>query len=54
MEMLTIPASQWEKLKTVYIRKQRGETENDEKNEEDPLIAEAKKLFGDELIEIKK
>lgn len=54
MEMLTVPEKEWEKLKTVYIQKQRGEPTKDEKDEEDPLVAEAKKLFGDELIEIKK
>ncbi|HEX7064564.1 MAG TPA: DNA polymerase III subunit gamma/tau [Bacillales bacterium] len=54
MEMLTVPAAEWEKLKTAYIQKQRGETEENGKEEEDPLVAEAKKLFGSDLIEIKK
>ncbi|HEU5139797.1 MAG TPA: DNA polymerase III subunit gamma/tau [Bacillales bacterium] len=54
MEMLTVPSAEWEKLKTAYIQKQRGESEENGKDEEDPLVAEAKKLFGSDLIEIKK
>lgn len=53
MEMLTVPASEWEKLKADYIRKQRGESDDEGKKQEDPLVAEAKRLFGPELIEVK-
>lgn len=53
MEMSTVPLSEWEKLKAAYIRKQRGESGEAEKKQEDPLVAEAKRLFDPELIEIK-
>ena len=56
MEMVTVPQAEWEELKAEFIRKQRGGSESaeDQKSEEeDPLIADAKKLFSSELIEIK-
>ncbi|HET7627751.1 MAG TPA: DNA polymerase III subunit gamma/tau [Bacillales bacterium] len=53
LELLTIPENEWEKLKAAYIRKQRGSAEDESAEGEDPLVAEAKKLFGDEWVEIK-
>ena len=56
MEMVAVPQSEWEDLKADFIRKQRGETETGDhsnKEDEDPLVADAKKLFSPELIEIK-
>jgi DNA polymerase-3 subunit gamma/tau len=54
MKLLTAPTNEWEKLKAAYIQKQRGETADDEPEREDPLIAEAKKMFGAKWVEIKK
>ncbi|MDQ0247900.1 DNA polymerase-3 subunit gamma/tau [Bacillus fengqiuensis] len=51
LEMTAIPDSEWEQVREEFLRGQRG-GEN-EQQEEEPLIAEAKKLFGAELIEIK-
>lgn len=52
LTMLTVPYEEWKKLKADFIQKQRKEKSEDE-NEEDPLIAQAEKLVGAELIEIK-
>ncbi|TYR78156.1 DNA polymerase III subunit gamma/tau [Priestia megaterium] len=49
-EMVAIPESEWDKVREEFIRGQRSDEELEEK--EEPLIAEAKKLFGSELIEI--
>lgn len=51
-KMLTITLDEWEIVKADFIRQQKHENE-EEIPEEDPLIAEAKKLFGSDLIEIK-
>lgn len=53
-EMVAIPESEWGKLREEYIREQHNDNDNEETEpkEEDPLISEAKKLVGAELIEI--
>ncbi|WP_078414538.1 DNA polymerase III subunit gamma/tau [Priestia abyssalis] len=51
LEMTAIPDSEWEQVREEFLRGQRGD--ENEQQEEEPLIAEAKKLFGAELIEIK-
>ncbi|MBA4537678.1 DNA polymerase III subunit gamma/tau [Bacillus aquiflavi] len=52
MEMVGIPEKQWGKVRSEFFANQRqDQTEHSE--EEEPLIAEAKKLFGPDLIEIK-
>jgi DNA polymerase-3 subunit gamma/tau len=53
LTMLTVPFSEWEKLKEAYIQKQRRETPQDDDDQEDPLVVEAEKLVGSELVEIK-
>lgn len=50
--MIEVPDQEWQKIKEDYIRNQRNEDE-EQTPEEDPLIAEAKKLFGEDLIEVK-
>ena len=50
LEMVGVPEQDWVKIREDYIREQRSDEE--ETVEEDPLIAEAKKLVGAELIEI--
>jgi DNA polymerase III subunit gamma/tau len=51
LEMTAIPDSEWEKVREEFLAGQRGD--ETQQKEEEPLIAEAKKLFGTELIEIK-
>ncbi|MFD1738821.1 DNA polymerase III subunit gamma/tau [Bacillus salitolerans] len=51
-EMVAIPDSEWAKIREEFIRGQRDESDESSETEEDPLIAEAKKLVGTELIEI--
>ncbi|WP_110114895.1 DNA polymerase III subunit gamma/tau [Bacillus sp. CGMCC 1.16541] len=50
-EMVAIPETEWDKVREEFIRGQRGE-EEESVQEEDPLITEAQKLFGADLIEI--
>ncbi len=52
LKMHAITNEEWEAIKEAYIREQKNESA-EETQEEDPLIAEAKKLFGSDLIEIK-
>ncbi len=51
-EMVAIPESEWGKLREEYIREQSNDNDEEEPKEEDLLISEAKKLVGEELIEI--
>lgn len=53
LAMLVAPFKEWDELKSVYIEEQHGEGTEAKKKQEDPLIAEAEKLFGTKLIEIK-
>lgn len=54
MQIVGIPDEQWQNIRESFLNSQRDDDSGDEinPNEEDPLIAEAKKLFGDELVEI--
>ncbi|NKE08343.1 DNA polymerase III subunit gamma/tau [Mesobacillus selenatarsenatis] len=53
MQVIGVPEEQWLKIRENFIS-QRGDgaSEGQDAAAEDPLIAEAKKLFGDELIQI--
>ncbi len=53
MQVIGVPEEQWLKIRESFIS-QRGDgaSEGQAAASEDPLIAEAKKLFGDELIQI--
>ncbi|MFI8496662.1 DNA polymerase III subunit gamma/tau [Peribacillus butanolivorans] len=54
MEIAGVPESQWQRLREDFISTQQFEgTEETESKEEDPFIAEARKLVGDDLLEIK-
>lgn len=54
MEMAGVPESQWQSLREDFISTQQHEgPEETDIQEEDPFIAEARKLVGDELLEIK-
>lgn len=56
MQMVGVPDEQWMDIRENFIQNQRDDSDGDdgfEAREEEPFIAEAKKLFGDELLEIK-
>ncbi|MFJ7748255.1 DNA polymerase III subunit gamma/tau [Peribacillus sp. NPDC097295] len=54
MEIAGVPESQWQRLREDFISTQQFESpEETESKEEDPFIAEARKLVGDDLLEIK-
>lgn len=52
LTMLTIVEEDWEKVKQAFILNQQKTVKKNE-SENDPLISEAKRLFGEELIEFK-
>lgn len=56
VQLVGIPDDQWQKVREEFLRNQRDGDETGEgynKSEEEPHVAEAVKLFGPELIEIK-
>ena len=54
IDMVGVPEAQWGKIREEFLQEHQPEdADTNTKEEEDPLIAEAKKLFGAELIEIK-
>lgn len=53
LEMVGVPEQDWVKIREDFLRDQKNEDEDQQEGEEDPLIAEARKLVGNELIEIK-
>ncbi|MEW5595228.1 DNA polymerase III subunit gamma/tau [Peribacillus frigoritolerans] len=54
MEIAGVPESQWQRLREDFISTQQFDgPEETESKEEDPFIAEARKLVGDDLLEIK-
>ncbi len=52
-EMIGVPEDEWGKIREGFLREQRHDSEGPEEQQEDPLIAEAMKIVGAELIEIK-
>ncbi|WP_174735177.1 DNA polymerase III subunit gamma/tau [Mesobacillus harenae] len=53
LQVIGVPEEQWLPLREGFINNQRHESPEEGDNvEEEPIISEAKKLFGDELIEI--
>ncbi|KHE66930.1 hypothetical protein, partial [Halobacillus sp. BBL2006] len=63
LTIIPIPEQNWQELREEYVRKQKNSPDDDgeedteeppssEGSEEDPLVSEARKLVGDELIEI--
>ncbi|MBM7645558.1 DNA polymerase-3 subunit gamma/tau [Scopulibacillus daqui] len=54
-KMFPIPFRQWEKLKETYIQENKAnvQKESDPAEDDDPLIAEAEKLVGSDLLEIR-
>lgn len=53
MEMIGVPEEQWTEIRETFITHHRDLMKDQPTVKEDPLIAEAKKLFGEDLIEIK-
>ncbi|EIT83794.1 DNA polymerase III subunits gamma and tau [Fictibacillus macauensis ZFHKF-1] len=53
LTMLTILQPEWNVIKQQFIQEQQRNEGTPKQEEEDPLIAEAKKLFGEDLLEIK-
>jgi DNA polymerase III subunit gamma/tau len=53
LEMVGVPEQDWVKIREAFLRDQKDEDHPQQEDEEDPLIAEARKLVGNDLIEIK-
>ncbi|MFD1019343.1 DNA polymerase III subunit gamma/tau [Thalassobacillus hwangdonensis] len=56
MDIIPIPEPNWQEIRAEFVQKQKSQEEpgedNKKEDEDDPLISEARKLAGDELIEI--
>ncbi|WP_077329889.1 DNA polymerase III subunit gamma/tau [Virgibacillus siamensis] len=52
LTIIPIPANNWQELRNEYINRQEQSATKQEEQEEDPLISEARKLVGDELLDI--
>ncbi|QHS23859.1 DNA polymerase III subunit gamma/tau [Virgibacillus sp. MSP4-1] len=54
--IIPIPEADWQELREEYVKKQRDQDDDgeqtEEQAEEDPLVSEARKLVGDDLLEI--
>ncbi|MDQ0233566.1 DNA polymerase III subunit gamma/tau [Metabacillus malikii] len=53
MEMVGVPEQDWGKIRKEFLKDKKEDTDTEQETVEDPLIAEAKKLVGNDLIEIK-
>ncbi|PLR80196.1 DNA polymerase III subunit gamma/tau [Bacillus canaveralius] len=54
LQVVGVPDEQWHTIREEFLSgHQHNESENGMEKQEDPFIAEAKKLFGEDLIEIK-
>lgn len=52
LTMVTIMQVDWNRVKEQFIKQQKGNNNDSEEVEEEPIVAEAIKLFGTELVEI--
>ncbi|SFG50384.1 DNA polymerase III, tau subunit [Halobacillus alkaliphilus] len=62
LTIIPIPEANWQEVREEFVQKQKAapgegndegvETEGESSQEEDPLVSEARKLVGDDLIEI--
>ncbi|MRH45156.1 DNA polymerase III subunit gamma/tau [Aquibacillus halophilus] len=54
LTIIPIPEAEWQDVREDYVKKQREQEDPGENNEqqEDPLVDEARKLVGDDLLEI--
>lgn len=54
INIIGVPEDQWQTIRESFIQEQQNDVDQtNEQQVEDPIIAEAKKLFGSELVEIK-
>ena len=56
IQAIGVPEDQWTQIRESFVKNQHNDYPDDSQfsePEEDSLISEAKKLFGEELIEIK-
>ncbi|MFD2442613.1 DNA polymerase III subunit gamma/tau [Bacillus sp. CGMCC 1.16607] len=53
LNVVGVPEDQWMSIRESFIHEQSDSEQTNEQQVEDPIIAEAKKLFGSELVEIK-
>lgn len=54
IQIVGVPEDQWHNIREKYLSEQHMDSpEEGQEKKEDPLIAEAKKLFGENLVEIK-
>ncbi|MCM3256062.1 DNA polymerase III subunit gamma/tau [Priestia aryabhattai] len=51
-EMVAIPENEWDKVREEFLQGEQSDGSSGQPQEEDPVVAEAKKLFGEDLIEI--
>ncbi|WP_404450771.1 DNA polymerase III subunit gamma/tau [Virgibacillus necropolis] len=52
LTIIPIPENNWQELRNEYINKQETNTTNQQEETADPLVEEARKLVGDDLLEI--
>ncbi|QDP38797.1 DNA polymerase III subunit gamma/tau [Radiobacillus deserti] len=54
LALIPIPEADWQEIREDFVKKQRQQEagENGDLVEEDPVVTEARKLFGDDLLEI--
>lgn len=52
MKFIPIPESDWLEIRQEYVQKQRQQGDEKTGTKEDPIIEEARKLVGDDLLEI--
>lgn len=52
MKFIPIPESDWLEIRQEYVQKQRQQGDEKTETKEDPIIEEARKLVGDDLLEI--
>ena len=48
-----VPDQQWKEIREGFLSTQQPDENDNEPKQEDPIVAEARKLVGDELLEIK-
>lgn len=53
LRMYPVPIQQWDELKKEFIKEQKQHEQEQNPNQQDPLISEAEKLVGKELLEIR-
>jgi len=53
LTMEGVPDQQWKEIREAFLSTQQPDESDNEPKKEDPIIAEARKLVGDELLEIK-